>query len=165
MALAYANVPISSPSTRIDMPGTGNFIDLMAMDKGDGYVHDKYVQFVGESRRMAVEKLINTSKWKQLVKEGNIGPGSDGETALRRAIGIGSKIGRVKMLEFLIEHSDANSTYDRGDGKMVTIEHRFSKRQYVDLLRAVRKDNQSVPDDMPQYEIRERREGVEFFKP
>lgn len=165
MALAYANVPISTPPTKLDMPGTGNFIDLMAMDQGDGYVYDKYVQFVGESRREAVEALISKSGWKKLVENDNIGPGSDGETALRMAIAIGSKMGRVKMLQFLIDHSGENTTYDRGDGKFVTIQHRFDKRQYIELLKSVRRDNASVPEDLPQYEIRERREGVEFFKP
>jgi hypothetical protein len=165
MALAYANIPISTPPTRLDMPGTGNFIDLMAMDEGDGYVYDKYVQFVGESRGEAVEKLISHNAWQKLVDEDNIGPGSDGETALRRAIAIGSKMGRVKMLQFLIDHSGEDNTYDRGDGTMVTIRHRFDRKQYIDLLRAVRRDNQSVPDELPQYQIRERREGVEFFKP
>ena len=165
MALAYANVPISTPPTKLDMPGTGNFIDLMAMDQGDGYVYDKYVQFVGESRREAVEKVIGHNKWEQLVKSDNIGPGSDGETVLRKAIAVGSKMGRVKMLQFLIDHSGEDTTYDRGDGKMVTIQHRFSKDQYIELLKQVRRENQSVPDELPQYEIRERREGVEFFKP
>jgi hypothetical protein len=165
MALAYANVPISTPPTRLDMPGTGNFIDLMAMDEGDGYVYDKYVQFVGESRREAVEKVVNHPKWQGLVDDDNIGPGSEGETMLRKAIAIGSKMGRAKMLEFLISHSGPNSTYDRGDGKQVTIVHRFSKDQYMEILKRVRRENQSVPEETPQYEIRERREGVEFFKP
>jgi hypothetical protein len=165
MALAYANIPISTPPTRLDMPGTGNFIDLMAMDQGDGYVYDMYVKFVGESRAEAVNKVISHNKWEQLVKEDDIGPGSDGETVLRKAIAVGSKMGRIKMLQFLIEHSGENNTYDRGDGKIATIRHRFNKNQYIELLKAVRRENQSVPEELPQYEIRERREGVEFFKP
>lgn len=165
MALAYANVPISTPPTRLDMPGTGNFIDLMAMDKGAGYVYDMYVKFVGESRAEAVNKVMGHNKWQQFVKEDNVGPGSDGETILRKAIAIGSKMGRIKMLQFLIDHSGSNTTYDRGDGKLVTIQHRFSKDQYIELLKQVRRENQSVPEELPQYEIRERREGVEFFKP
>lgn len=165
MALAYAGVPISTPSVRLSMPGTGNFVDLMAMDNGDGYVYDKYVEFTGKGRAEAVDKLMSRNRWKRLVKEDNIGPGSDGDTLLRRAIAIGSRIGRVRMLQFLIEHSGNNDTYELGNGDLVLINHQFSKKQYVDLLRAVRREDQQVPEDLPQYKMRERQEGVEFFKP
>jgi len=166
MALAYARIPISSPSKQLSMPGTGNSVDLIAMDRGAGFVADRYVEFVGQSRKESVNKLMKLHTWQQLAEEGNIGPGSEGDMALRRAIGIGSKVGRLRMLGWLIEHSgEGESLFKRGNGDIIQIQHQFSVDQYREMYEMVRKDNLSVPEELPQYEIQERREGPEFFKP
>lgn len=165
MALAYAGVPISTPPVKLDMKGEDNFLNLYAMDNGDGYVYDKYVELVGKARKMLVNEVINHPKWERLVRENNVGPGSEGEQVLSAAINKGSRLGKAQFLEFLIEHSDENSTFKRADGKEVTIQHRFDVKEYKKLLIDARKHDISVPKDKPQYEIRERREGVEFFKP
>ena len=166
MAIAYARIGPSMPDKRIAMPGgAGNFIDLFAMDNGDGFVYDKYVEFVGKARHEAVNIAMNDSRWQKLVDTNNIGPGSDGDTILREALAIGSQLGRTRMLEFLIDHHGKNSLFKRQNGDTVMIHHTFSVDQYAETLLAVRQENIPVPDELPQYDLRERREGPEFFKP
>jgi hypothetical protein len=105
MAVAYARIPPSTPSRSIAWPkGQGDSIELFAMDNGDGYVYDKYVQMVGKARHKAVKELLRKPIWRQMVEEGNIGPGSDGDRALREVMAIGSHVGRLQMLDFLIKH-------------------------------------------------------------
>ena len=162
MALAYAQIPISAPNRVMSSPGkwaTG--INLFEMDEGDGYVYDRYVQMVGEARARHVDALISHSNWKKLAADDNIGPGSDGDALLRAAVARGSREGRLRMLDFLIERN----TFTRANGNTVIIHHPISKKEYRDLYRDVRKENIPVPDDKAQYDFEERREGPRFFTP
>lgn len=166
MAIAYARLAPSKPDKRISMPGGhGNFIDLFAMDNGKGYVYDKYVETVGKARHDAVVWLMNKARWKRAVAEGNIGPGSDGERMLRKALAEGSAMGRLQMIEWLQDHSGENNTFKRANGDTVMIHHTFTVQEYKQLVRMVRKENIPVPDDKPQYDLLEQEEGPEFFKP
>lgn len=166
MAVAYARIPPAMPSRSIAWPkGQGDAIQLFAMDKGEGYVYDKYAQMVGEARHMAVKELMRKPIWRQMVEEGNIGPGSDGDRALREVMAIGSHVGRLKMLDFLINHSGDNNTFQRDTGETIIIHHPVSVGEYRRLRRAVRQQNIPVPEELRQYEIQERQEGPEFFTP
>jgi hypothetical protein len=166
MAVAYARIAPSKPDKRIKLQGgRGNFLDLFAMDKGRGFVYDKYLQLVGQSRHEAVNIVMNTPQWRRWVAEDNIGPGSDGEEALRRAMSAGSTAGKQKMLRFLIDHSGTNNTFKRDNGETITIQHDFNVREYEQTLINLRKYNIPVPEDKPQYDLRKRKEGPEFFKP
>ena len=165
MAIAYARLAPTKPDKRISMPGgTGNFIDLFAMDNGRGYVYDKYVEMVGKARHNAVQELMKKGAWKRLVAEDNIGPGSEGEAALRMALAIGSSQGRLQMLDWLRKHSGENASFTRDNGETILIHHEFTVPEYKQIARMVRKQNIPVPDDKPQYDIREREEGPEFFR-
>ena len=167
MALAYSRIPVSTPNKTIDWPGgQGDSIDLFAMDNGSGFVYDKYVEFVGKRRYQAVQIAMRTSAWKQAVIDDNTGPGSEGEWILRKALGIGSRNGRLEMLQFLVEHHGDKNTFRRGNGDLIHIQHPVSVAEYVRLHFAVRNQGLELSDeDFPQYDIRERREGPEFFKP
>jgi len=167
MAIAYARIPPNIPNKTIEWPkGRGNAINLFAMDGGAGFVYDKYLEIVGKARYRAVNTLMKTQAWKRLVEKGNIGPGSDGEDALRRVLGIGSANGRDQMLAWLIRHSGDKAQFRRGNGDLILIDHPVSVREYIRLRRAVR--GTDVPldiEEFPQYEIEHRKEGPEFFKP
>jgi hypothetical protein len=167
MALAYARIPVSTPNKTIDWPGgQGDGIDLFAMDNGAGFVYDKYVQVLGNSRHAAVNAAMRTPAWHQAVRDDNMGPGSEGEFILRKALGIGSRLGRLQMLGFLVEHHGDNNTFRRGNGDLIHIQHPVSVSEYIRLHFAVRNQGLELSDeDLPQYQIRERREGPEFFKP
>ncbi len=166
MALAYARIPISTPNRTIEWPkGQGDGIDLFAMDEGDGFVYDKYIETVGLARVRVVKELMRKPIWRQMVKEGNIGPGSDGDNALRRAVALGSKTGRLQMLDFLIKHSGDNNSFRRANGDLILIHHPVSVQEYIRLRRMVRGEDVPVPEELRQYQIQERRVGPEFFKP
>jgi hypothetical protein len=166
MAVAYARIPPSTPSRSIAWPkGQGDSIELFAMDNGDGYVYDKYVQMVGKARHKAVKELLRKPIWRQMVEEGNIGPGSDGDRALREVMAIGSHVGRLQMLDFLIKHSGDNNTFQRDNGDTIIIHHPVSVGEYRRLRREVRLQNIPVPEGLEQYDIQERQEGPEFFTP
>jgi len=166
MALSYARIPVATPSKTISWPGgLGDAIDLFAMDNGDGYVYDRYLETIGRKRGEAVNVLLNTPEWTALVKDENVGPGSEGETLLRKALGIGSKAGRLEMLSFLIEHSGDNNTYRRSDGKTFQIHHQVSVDEYIRLRNMVRSERVELPEDFEQYRIKKREKGPEFFKP
>lgn len=170
MALAYARVPVSQPNKTIAWPsGLGDAIDLFAMDNGQGFVYDEYVKYMGRNRDIAVTTLMETDYWESLVNAGQIGPGSDGDMALRRALGMGSKFGRLEMLNFLIEHSGENNTYKRmgPDGVEVPylIQHPVSVDTYLNLREAVRTQGYELTEEEQQYIIKKPVEGPEFFKP
>jgi len=166
MALAYARIPVSVPNKTIDWPGgQGDSIDLFAMDKGAGFVYDKYVEIMGKMRGKAVNMAMKTSIWKRMVSLDNNGPGSDGEDVLRKALGIGSRLGRLQMLDFLIKHSGDNNTFRRGNGDLIIIHHPVSVQEYIRIRRMVRSENIRVPEEFEQYQIQERQTGPEFFKP
>jgi len=170
MALAYARIPVSTPNKTIAWPGgLGDGIDLFAMDNGQGFVYDEYLKFMGKNRDLAVTTLMDTRLWNSYVEEGQIGPGSDGDMALRTALGMGSKFGRLEMLNFLIEHSGDNNTYKRmgPDGKEVSylIQHPVSVDTYLELREAVRREGYQLTDEEKQYIIKKPVEGPEFFKP
>lgn len=166
MALAYARIPVSTPNRSIEWPrGQGDGIDLFAMDDGDGFIYDKYVEIMGKARGRTVNELMSKAIWRQMVKENNIGPGSDGDNALRRVLAIGSRNGRLQMLEFLIDHSGDNNSFRRGNGDLILIHHPVSIGEYKRLRQMVRGQDIPVPEELRQYEIQERREGPEFFKP
>jgi hypothetical protein len=161
-AIAYARIPIGTPDRRLSMPGRGNFIDLMSMDEGKGFVYSKYQEILGKARHEAINQVMQDSKWMDLVVDGEIGPGSNGDTILRQALAIGSKVGRVRMLQFLIE----NDAVTRLNGETIKINHPFDKQEYRDYVIAVQRDNIKVPrEDVPQYDIRTPREGPKFFEP
>lgn len=166
MAVAYARIPISTPNKSIAWPGgNGDGIDLFALDEGDGFVHDKYVQMMGERRLEAVEILVNTPEWESLVGGENVGPGSEGEELLKTALSIGTKNARLEMLGFLIEHSGVNNTYKRNDGDIYQIQHQVSVDEYIRLREMIRNERLEQPEDTEQYKIRKRESGPEFFKP
>jgi len=166
MALSYARIPVAVPNKKISWPGgLGDSIDLFAMDKGDGFIYDKYVETVGKRRNEAVNVLINTPEWKRLVEENNVGPGSEGEVLLRKALGIGSKAGRLEMLNFLIDHSGDNNTYKRSDGNTYLIHHQVSPDEYIRLRELIRSENATLAEEFDQYDIKKRQQGPEFFKP
>jgi hypothetical protein len=170
MALAYARIPPSIPNKTISWPGgMGDGIDLFAMDDGQGYVYDEYLKFMGKNRERAVNTLMGTDYWKSLVNDGQIGPGSDGDMALRTALSMGSKFGRLEMLNFLIEHSGDNNTYKRmgPDGVEVPylIQHPVSPETYIELRRMVREEGHELTEEEKQYLIKKPVEGPEFFKP
>lgn len=170
MALAYARIAVAKPNKTISWPGgLGDAVDLFAMDDGQGFVYDEYQRIMGEQREFAVNTLIKTQFWKEAVKQGEIGPGSEGDAALRQALGMASKFGRLEMLDFLISHHGDNNTYKRkgADGKDVPylIQHPVSVETYIQLQKAVRQQRVNVPDDQRQYLIQKPVEGPEFFKP
>jgi len=170
MALAYSRIPISIPNKTIAWPGgQGDAIDLFAMDNGQGYIYDEYQKAMGKNRNRAIKTLMETPFWAQLVEENNIGPGSDGDYALRKALGLGSKFGRLEMLGFLIDHSGDNNTYSRigPDGKKMPylIHHPVSVDEYIRLRESVRKEGVELTDEQKQYIIKKPTEGPEFFKP
>jgi hypothetical protein len=170
MALAYARIPVAIPNKTISWPkGRGDAIDLFAMDDGQGYVYDEYLKYMGKNRERAVNTLMETGFWSELLEEGNIGPGSDGDMALREALSLGSKFGRLEMLQFLIEHSGENNTYKRigPDGKEVPylIQHPVSVDEYIRLRDVVRTQGYALTDEEKQYIIKKPVEGPEFFKP
>lgn len=160
MALAYARVPLGTPDRSMTW-FKKNPINLFAMDEGEGYVYDKYVQFVGIARAKHVDAVIAHRKWAELVADDNIGPGSDGDRILRAAVGRGSREGRLVMLDFLLK----NDEFKRANGNTILIHHPISKAEYKALIKAAREENIPVPDDKKQYEIQERKQGPEFFKP
>jgi len=167
MAIAYARIPPNIPNKTIEWPkGRGNAINLFAMDGGAGFVYDKYLEIVGKARYKVVNTLMKTQAWKRLVEKKNIGPGSDGEDALRRALAIGSANGRDQMLAWLIRHSGDKAQFRRGNGDLILIDHPVSVQEYIRLRRAVR--GTDVPldiEEFPQYEIEHRKEGPAFFEP
>ncbi len=167
MALAYARIPVSIPSKSIAWPGgNGDGIDLFAMDTGDGYIYDRYLETVGRNRGVAVNILIETPEWKSLIEDENVGPGSEGEGLLKMAISIGSKSGRLEMLNFLIEHSGDNNTYQREyDNTIFEIHHQVSVDEYIRLREMIRNERLDQPEDTTQYKIKKRTSGPEFFKP
>jgi hypothetical protein len=170
MALAYARIPVSKPNRTIAWPGgMGDSIDLFAMDEGQGFVYDEYLRIVGKRREQAINELMKTKFWKEHVRDGDIGPGTEGDRALRKAMSIGSKFGRKEMLNFLIEHSGDNNTYKRtgSDGKEIPyiIHHSVDVKTYIELQKAVRNERINVPEDQDQYIIQKPTEGPEFFKP
>ena len=166
MALAYARIPVSVPNKTIDWPGgQGDSIDLFAMDEGAGFVYDKYVEIMGNMRKISINTAMRTSAWKRMVSLDNNGPGSDGEDVLRGALGIGSRIGRLQMLDFLIKHSGDNNTFRRDNGDLIIIHHPVSVQEYIRIRQMVRRENIKVPEEFEQYKIQERQTGPEFFKP
>ncbi|KKN03968.1 hypothetical protein LCGC14_1102310, partial [marine sediment metagenome] len=166
MALAYARIPVSVPNKTIDWPGgQGDSIDLFAMDEGAGFVYDKYVEIMGNMRKISINTAMRTSAWKRMVSLDNNGPGSDGEDVLRGALGIGSRIGRLQMLDFLIKHSGDNNTFHRDNGDLIIIHHPVSVQEYIRIRQMVRRENIKVPEEFEQYKIQERQTGPEFFKP
>lgn len=170
MAIAYARIPINKPNASIDWPGGLNDgIDLYYMDNGKGFVYDEYIRRTGVMRNRAVTELLNTKFWAGLVEDGDIGPGSNGDRALREAISLGSTFGRLDMLQFLIEHSDDNDIYYRigpGGKKLpYVIQHAVSPDEYVDLQFAIREEGYELTDEEKQYIIQKPVEGPQFFKP
>jgi len=170
MAIAYARIPISKPNASIDWPGgLKDGIDLWWMDNGQGYVYDEYERRVGEMRNRAVKALMELRIWDEWVEEGNIGPGSEGDRALREVISMGSQFGRLDMLDFLIEHSEDNSEYYRigpeGVKQPYIIQHAVSVDEYIDLQCAIREEGYEITDEERQYIIKKPVKGPQFFKP
>lgn len=170
MALAYARIPISRPNKTLSWPGgLGDSIDLWAMDNGGGFVYNEYERIMGQQRKFAVDTLMETRYWDQLVEDNNIGPGTEGDMALREALGMATKFGRLEMLDFLIDHSGDNDTYSKvgpdGNPMIYQIQHPVSVDTYIELQRQVREQRINVPDDQSQYIIQKPSEGPEFFKP
>ena len=170
LALAYSRVPVPTPNKTIAWPGgMGDAIDLFAMDQGGGYVYDEYLKIMGETRLEAVEILMDSRIWKKLAREDRIGPNSDGDNALRDAIGIGSKAGRLRMLDFLIKHSGKNNTYTRkgpeGQDVEYLIQHPVSVDTYIELRKAISRGEDPDTEELQQYRMKKPVEGPEFFKP
>lgn len=167
MALAYARIPPPEPNRTIEWPkGNGDAINLFPMDGGNGFVYDKYLEIVGKARLRAVTTAMNTNAWKRMVRLDNNGPGSDGENVLRRALAVGSHIGRLQMLDWLIDHHGDNAQFRRGNGDLILIEHPVSVSEYIRLRREVRRTDTPLDvTEFPQYQIEHRKEGPEFFKP
>ena len=166
MALAYARVPVSIPNKTIEWPkGRGDGIDLYALDEGEGWLYDKYQVIMGEMRALNVDALVQTSAWEEFVKQDQIGPNSFGDGALRDALSQGSKLGRLAMLGFLIEHHGDNNTYKLADGRDVIIKHQVSVQQYGELVKAIRFEGEAKPPELKQYIIDQPTEGPQFFKP
>lgn len=168
MHIAANLIPVTRPDRKIDMKGEGNFIDLMAMDGGWGYVYAKYESIVGKARSEVVNNVINDPRYAELVEDGNIGPGSDVDLILRNAIAAGSKIGRVRMLEFLIDHYD-EPTFKRPAGDTVIIHHPFSVDRYRELIQQIHLDDEirtpEQREDEPQYILRQRGRMPPWFEP
>lgn len=162
MAIAYHRIGPSKPDKRIALPG--GFVDLFAMDEGRGFVYDKYVEFMGKARHEAVTRAMGKSGWERAVAEGSIGPGSDGDRILRKALSVGSSNGRLMMLQWLQDHSGDNNTFKRANGDTVMIHHQFDKQQYKEIARQVIK-GMKAPEDTPQYDMKEKQEGPHFFEP
>lgn len=162
MAIAYHRIGPSKPDKRIALPG--GFIDLFAMDEGRGFVYDKYVELMGKARHEAVTRAMGKSGWERAVAEGSIGPGSDGDRILRKALSVGSSNGRLMMLQWLQDHSGDNNTFKRANGDTVMIHHQFDKQQYKEIARQVIK-GMKAPEDTPQYDMKEKQEGPHFFEP
>ena len=167
MAISYARIPPSTPNRTIEWPkGNGDAINLFAMDGGSGFVYDKYLEVVGKARNRAVKTAMATQAWKRMVRLNNNGPGSDGEDVLRRALAIGSHIGRLQMLDWLIDHSGENAQFRRANGDLILVEHPISVREYIRLRREIRRTDVPLDvEEFPQYQIEHRQEGPEFFKP
>ena len=167
MAIAYARIPPSTPNRTIEWPkGQGDAINLFPMDGGDGFVYDKYKEIVGKARFKAVNIAMKTQAWKRMVRLENNGPGSDGDDTLRRALAIGSHIGRLQMLDWLIDHHGDDAQFRRGNGDLILIHHPVSVQEYIRLRKEIRRTD--VPLDIeqfPQYKIEHRKEGPAFFKP
>lgn len=163
MAVAYARVPMSVPPKNFSLPGRQNSLDLLAMDENAGWVYDRYVKFVGESRHETVSALVNNREWAKLVEDKEVGPGSFGDAALRQAVAAGHQLGKARFLEFLID----TKTFETGgpDSKTILIQHPFTPKQYKEMLKIVLGERGKVPDDFPQYNLLEKEEGPEFFKP
>jgi hypothetical protein len=167
MALAYARIPPPQPNRSIEWPkGQGDAINLFAMDGGAGFVYDKYQEIVGQFRHRAVKTAMATRAWERMVRLDNNGPGSDGENVLRRALSVGSHLGRLAMLNWLIDHHGDNAQFRRGNGDLILIHHPVSVQEYVRLRSEIRRTDTPLDvQEFPQYQIEHRKEGPEFFKP
>ena len=167
MALAYARIGPSTPNRSIEWPkGDGDAVNLFAMDGGSGFVYDKYQEIVGQFRHRAVKTAMATRAWERMVRLDNNGPGSDGENVLRRALAVGSHLGRLGMLNWLIDHHGDNAQFRRGNGDLILIHHPVSVSEYVRLRREIRRTDTPLDiQEFPQYQIEHRKEGPTFFKP
>lgn len=166
-ALAYARVPVNTPDRAITIPGTSDSIDLLAMDNGAGFVYDKYLQFVGQRRAQAVDTVIESPFYRGAVEDNQMGPGSNAEIGLREALAIGTKAGREEMLNFLIQHSGENSTFDRGNGQIIEIQHQVSVQEYIRLRGILRNEDAVDPtaEEQLPFVIDQPVEGPQFFSP
>lgn len=167
MALAYARIGPPTPNRSIEWPkGDGDAINLFAMDGGSGFVYDKYQEIVGQFRHRAIKTAMATRAWERMVRLDNNGPGSDGENVLRRALAVGSHLGRLAMLNWLIDHHGENNTFRRGNGDLILIHHPVSVSEYVRLRSEIRRTDTPLDiQEFPQYQIEHRKEGPTFFKP
>lgn len=157
-ALAYSQTGVAKPDSTIKL--AGGMIDLMAVDGNQGWVYDKYQQFVGQARRQLVDSFVKSDQFKAFMTKDatgrdQMGPNSEGANVLAHLVARGNKIGTAQMIDWLTK----NKSITTADGKNIELEHALSVPEYSALLEEVKSGKAKDTDwqgQLPQYKIKDR---------
>jgi len=92
---------------RTDINWNGQIINLLALDGGQGFVYEKYTEFVGKKRYSVLKKAVpSKEKYESLKKAvGEAGPDSRLENVLRQAVRTGTEVGKAEFIRWYMEKS------------------------------------------------------------
>ncbi len=68
-ALLQFGVYPSQVATTLSLPGVGLDLNLLALDGGAGFAHDKLEEFVGKARSVDLDAIVGSADFKKLWKE------------------------------------------------------------------------------------------------
>lgn len=113
-ALVENYVAPSDPPSRISLDATlkndrktGIKVDLLNDLNNGAELYDKLTELVGQQRRIAVDSLVNSEIYKNLVEKGLTGAESPAAIALEKALIAGMQSGRDMFIQWLIDEQEA----------------------------------------------------------
>jgi hypothetical protein len=134
--LATNRVAVSKPDYKFKIPARGATVplNLLAMDDGQGFVYQKYQEFVGQNRHAVMQEFINHPAYSELMSEGDWGPHSLMSETMSDVMGKGLRAGKVEFLKWL----EKTAEFEPYPGKNVVIEHGYNKKEYKQIIKGVR---------------------------
>ena len=136
-ALLQFGVYPSQVATVLSLPEVGLDLNLLAIDDGAGWAHDKLEEFVGNSRAERLDLLVNkgsafTSMWQEIVVDGRVVDSYKYEMMqdmLSENLAKGRQDGKIKFLLWL----DGRETIPGPEDTEIPVTEVFRLSDYPDI--------------------------------
>lgn len=144
-SLALAQFGVSPPKVGVKfvIPKTGVTLNVMAIDGGQGWAHDRLDKMIGEARAKEVDKLVNSSYFKRTrdkaLKDGVVIDQyyyDELSYELSRAMSDGRADGIYDFLDWI----DGRAEIPGPEGKSIKVEQVIKEDDYMEFVKSYERE-------------------------
>ncbi len=155
LALLQFDVGLNKPEKTLSLPGAGIKLNLLGIDGGQGWVYNKYTEFLGKLQAEEVDAVMDSGfkkDWGKAIVNGEIADGllyEELQEELSAALARGRKIGKLDFLDWLDKRETIPGktiNEETGERQKIAVDGIFDWDNYLDADDRATLRNMDVQD-------------------